>query len=402
MNFQNLLLPVNVSMTITPEFKRFEGIPTLVRSCKQATNNVNFPINLKAKILLQMFSPNTNSNTMIFTQPQRLDCIILNQRYLNIQFTLLMTETGKGTTQEIKHSLIFLCADNSKIWFLPHSVSQFSIKCEIEILPERAEGAHIYPCTYQKMTVPEKDLEHFDQQSGWKTAAPLYQQAQQQAVQQNRRMQVAPNFLQGEQQTIARRKVAQQLCTPTNDLIIGSDGSFFVCSRITNTILFEGTFSVYQPGTIEKYPNTIRCVLSSRPIISQPVYQPVYQPTNQPIQRAVNVFENQQPSQMIQFGLPPNVHMGQQTPQQQQRTYTGTDNVVHIQHPQPNRMQPAGESMNPMEEEASTKSPHEDTEKDMSTGKHYQPISIDLSADDDDERTVTAETSETEELPSGM
>ena len=395
MNFQNLLLPVNVSMTITPEFKQFKGIEDLVYSCKQATTNVNFPINLKAKISLQMFNPNIKSSGMIFALPQRLDCILLNQRYLNIRFTLVMTETEIGTTQEVRHSVIFLCAENSEIRFIPRSVTQFSIKCEIEILSEKTEGEHIYPCTYQKMTVPEKELEYFDQQSGWKSIEqPAGQPVRQQTVQQ--RMQVIPpNVLQGDQQTIARREVEQQLSLPTNELILGNDGSFFVRSRITNAILFEGTFSVYRPGTIAKFPNAVRCTLSCQPIIYQPVYQPIYQPTNQPLQHTTTVYGNSQQPQMIQFGLPPNIHMIQSRVQQRQQR--GSDHTVHIQRPQPYRIPPVTKDTKPMEEEPYVKSPHEDIEKGMSTGKHYQPISIDLSADDDDDdRTVTAENSETE------
>ena len=209
---------------------------------------------------------------------------------------------------------------------------------------------------------------------------------------------IPPNVLQGDQQTIARRKVEQQLTLPTNELIIGDDGSFFVRSRITNAILFEGTFSVYKPGTIEKYPNASRCVLSNQPIIYQPVYQPIYQPTNQPLQHTTAVYGNSQQPQMIQFGLPPNMHTLQ--PRVQQRARTGSDTTVHIQRPQPYRILPAAK---PMEEDLPAKSSHEDNEKGMSAGKHYQPISIDLSADDDDDdRTVTAENSETEELPYGM
>lgn len=423
MNFQNLFLPVNVSMTITPEFKHFKGIENLVHSCKQATTNVNFPINVKAKISLQMNKLNSKSNGMIFTLPQRLDCVILNQRYLNIRFTLVMTETETGTTQEIKQSVIFLCVENSELRYVPHSVLQFSIKCELEILPEQAEGEHVYPCTYRKFTVPEKELEWLDHQSGWKPKEQPTRQPARQPVQQPTRQQtvpqrvqvIPPNVLRGEQQNVARRKVQQQLTLPTSELIIGEDGSFFVRSRITNTILYEGTFSVFKPGTIEKYPNTSRCVLSSQPIIYQPVYQPIYQPTNQPIQRAITIFGNSQPPQMIQFGLPPNIQPLQ--PRVQQRQTRGrVENVIHIQQrqqpqqpqqvvppavhnvavpqQQPQRVLPTTKAM---EEETSGKSLHEDVEKGMSTGNHYQPISIDLSVEDD-ERTLTAENSETEEL----
>ena len=392
----------------------------------------------------------TGTNNTTFTRPQQLDCIIVNQRYLNIRFTLLVTTTETGTTQEIRRSVVFLFNQNYDVRFVTRTKDEkpFSIKCEIQILPERAEGEHIYPCSYRKMNVPDEELKDFDKRSGWKSQPqvpqvpqPAVQPAQQQVRQQTavpRQMQrIIPNMLQGEQQTIARRKVEEQLSMPTGELILGSDGSFFVRSRITNTILYEGTFSVYQPGTIVKFPNAARCTLSCQPIIYQPVYQPIYQPTNQPLQHTTTVYGNSQQPQMLQFGLPPNVQMiqprvqqlpqqrQQQQQQQQQRHTRGvTENVIHIPQPQhvlppaihipaslqqqikqqsqTSRISPAVKITKPMEEEPTVKSPHEDIERGMSTGKHYQPISIDLSADDDDDRTVTAENSETEELPYGM
>ena len=138
----------------------------------------------------------------------------------------------------------------------------------------------------------------------------------------------------------------------------------------------------------------------------------MYQPTNQPIQRAITIFGNsqpQQPPQMIQFGLPPNIQPLQPRvqPQQRQQTRGRSENVIQPQRVSPPAVQnvaiPQQQeqrvplTVKPMEEESSGKSLHEDNEKGMSTGNHYQPISIDLSTEDD-ERTITAENSETEEL----
>lgn len=395
MNFQNLLLPVNVSMTITPEFARFVGIQDLIRSCKQAVEQINFPIHLKAKISLQMYNPNDTTKPL-FVQPKCLDCFIFNQRYLNIRFTLLLIngERGSKTTQEIKRSVVFRYNQNSEVYFMKRTADEdpFSIKCEFQIVPDTATGEHIYPCTYQKITVPEEELNQFDQRPG----CQLRQQLQQPVVQPRQQsiQQIQSNVLRGEQQQIARRYVKQQLSLPTSELILGSDGSFFVRSKITNSILYEGTFSVYQPGTIPKLPNTTRCILTSQTMNYQPVYQPIYQPIGQPIQRNTTIHGNSYQSQINQFGIPPRI--GTIRPITQQQTHQNTDVF--------NQTQIVTKSAKPMEEEPSVKSPHEDIEKDMSTGKHYQPISIDLSADDDDddERTVTAETSETEELPTGI
>ena len=59
-----------------------------------------------------------------------------------------------------------------------------------------------------------------------------------------------------------------------------------------------------------------------------------------------------------------------------------------------------------MEEEPVSEKPHEDSNKEMNTNKHYEPISIDLSAEEEDfkEKSITQETkepddSETEEMP---
>ena len=313
--------------------------------------------------------------------------------------------------------------------------------CEVYLVSHRIpEVRHERPPTEETLKKRKIDIEHktnsfikcrytilflAEKINRYQTAVPRQMQR------------IIPNMLQGEQQTIARRKVEEQLSMPTGELILGSDGSFFVRSRITNTILYEGTFSVYQPGTIVKFPNAARCTLSCQPIIYQPVYQPIYQPTNQPLQHTTTVYGNSQQPQMLQFGLPPNVQMiqprvqqlpqqrQQQQQQQQQRHTRGvTENVIHIPQPQhvlppaihipaslqqqikqqsqTSRISPAVKITKPMEEEPTVKSPHEDIERGMSTGKHYQPISIDLSADDDDDRTVTAENSETEELPYGM
>ena len=261
----------------------------------------------------------------------------------------------------------------------------FSIKCEFQILPDTATGEHIYPCTYQKITVPEEELKQFDQRPG----CQLRQQLQQPVVQPRQQsiQQIQSNVLRGEQQQMARRYVKQQLSLPTSELILGSDGSFFVRSRITNSILYEGTFSVYQPGTIPKLPNTTRCTLTSQSMN----YQPVYQPIGQPIQRNTTIHGNSYQSQINQFGIPPRIGTIRPITQQEHQN-TSVFNQPQI----------VTKSAKPMEEEPSVKSPHEDIEKGMSTGKHYEPISIDLSADDDDERTVTAENSETEELPTGM
>ena len=398
MNFQNFLLPINVFITIIPGFNQFKGIENLVRSCKQATINEIFPINLKAKISLQTFN-SEKSNDMIFTLPKQLDCILINQRYLKIQFTL--EETGHGITRIVNRSIIFLCAENSEIRFVPCSESQFSFKCEIEILPKNAEDRNTYPCIYRKMLISEKELKYLDKQSGWSPVVqpirqpsqqavrqPVRQQTVQQMTQQNQRPQVISPIIRDQQQIIARYEVEQQLCIPTNELIIGSDGSFFVRNRTTNTILYEGTFNVYRPGTIKRYPNALRCVLSNQPLY----YQPVYQQTNQPIQRTINVFGNPQPiqsQQMSFFGLPQNINQSNGQQQQQRKQ----PNLV--QQPQTKQILPINKKMKPMEEESKSS---KDIEKDMSTGKHYEPISIDLSAEDDD-RTITAENSETEELP---
>lgn len=412
------MLPVSVSMTITPEFAHFAGIHELIRSCKQVVEQIDFQINLKAKISLQMFNPNDDKKT-IFVQPKCLDCIILNQRYLNIRFTLIVIneEAGSKTKQEIRRSVVFRYNQNSEIYFMTRTADEdpFSIKCEIQILPERAEGEHIYPCTYQKMIVPEGELKQFDQRPGCQLHQQIRRpviQPTQQSIQQRIIQQMQSNVLRGEQQQIARRYVEQQLSLPTSELILGSDGSFFVRSRITNSILYEGTFSVYQPSTIPRLPNTARCTLSSQTMN----YQPIYQPIGQQMQRNTTIHGNSYQSQIIQIGLPPRTGTIQPITQQQQQESLhnlrlSTNCIHHCQQLQQKHQntsvfkqvqtqpQPITKIAKPMEEELTIKPNHEDIEKSMSTGKHYEPISIDLS---DDDNTITAENSETEELPTGM
>lgn len=257
-----------------------------------------------------------------------------------------------------------------------------------------------------------------------------------------------PPVLQGRDQTVARHEVVNKLMQPDYELLIGQDGSFYVRNKRHDIILYEGTFSIYPPNSLLRIP-TVRCALScqlpsipfagqipgmstsyrstTRPVLAngQPRHflRPVTAMMNQPrLDRVAPILPTRLPPST---GLPPSV--GQVRPVERRETQPGELRMTeerwkeHQQqqiHPVRHEEQPPvrrdiqQQAFNvlthnqPMEEEPVSEKPHEDGNKEMNTNKHYEPISIDLSAEEEDlkEKSITQETkepddSETEEVP---
>ena len=278
---------------------------------------------------------------------------------------------------------------------------------------------------------------------------PAAQPAQRPAGQQSQLPpRQVPPVLQGREQTVARHDVVNKLMQPDYELLIGQDGSFYVRNKRHDVVLYEGTFSIYPPNSLLKIP-TVRCALScqlpsipfagqipgmsstyrspTRPILSngQPRHflRPVTAMMNQPrLDRVAPILPTRLPPST---GLPPSV--GQVRPVERRENQPGELRMTeerwkeHQQqqiHPvrheeqQPIRRDIQQQAFNvlthnqPMEEEPVSEKPHEDGNKEMNTNKHYEPISIDLSAEEEDlkEKSITQETkepddSETEEVP---
>ena len=423
----------------------------------------------------------------VFKVFKHLDIAVLNDRYLSLRFAFTLRQNER--TDDFFVCVIFLYHEEIarsqgideyrvKVDYVPQEAGkpQFLLQCELTFGTPAAGQFDWYPCTYSNITLPESKLANLDRRSGWKpprflqpsqihseereptdqlavrlpeqpSRQPAVQPARQPAAQPAQRPagqqsqlppRQVPPVLQGREQTVARHDVVNKLMQPDYELLIGQDGSFYVRNKRHDAIMYEGTFSIYPPGSLLRIP-TVRCALScqlpSIPFAGQiPSYRsptrpviPIGQPRHflRPVTAMMNQPRLDRVAPILPTRLPPSV--GQIRPVERRETQPGELRMTeerwkehqHQQiHPvrheeqQPVRRDIQQQAFNvltrnqPMEEEPVSEKPHEDGNKEMNTNKHYEPISIDLSAEEEDfkEKSITQETkepddSETEEMP---
>lgn len=342
MNSLRLQLPFTVNIDLTMDPMRFKGILGLTHACKMAPNSPP----LRAVIVIYEYHRSANTANRVEV-PKEFICTLINEIILKIVIKFRSNESC---------TLNFHIGPNSNVVYIPAAANerQVRIKCDITLT---AANGDLVPCKFSQMKVPRQHIRDL-----YERALTQYSYKQQptqvvRPVQQQR-----PSL----QRPVTPIDVIRAARMPQNELVLEDTGIIIIKNRTTNQIVYQGVFSMFLPGNATFIPQPRR-----------PAYQPTYQRTQQPTNRIFDVSRIDRNTPLSHM-----LHRGD-TPQPESRN----ENIPMV-------------IAQPMKEQETTAKTQMDVEKEITSGKHYEVI--DLSADDDDERTVTAETSETEELPSGM